>query len=109
MITVFERGSVAGVPAALTGRVAAVVAEMIGHLHLQPRSKTALIIRLISPSGPSIANPGRLGVGKQRIDLGRLEQLSQPPSRQILCHRSTAPGSPIQSAHPVLTQRCFLP
>jgi hypothetical protein len=41
----------------VAGPVTAVVAEMVGHLDLQSRSKTASIVRLLSPSGPSIPMP----------------------------------------------------
>jgi len=75
--------TVAGVPATLPGRVAAVVAEMIGHLHIQPTFQNGLDHPVDQPIRAVYSNPHGLGIGQQRIDPSRIEQLSKPLTRRI--------------------------
>jgi hypothetical protein len=61
---------------------------MIGHLDLQSPLQDSFDHPADQPIGAVDPHPGCLGVGQQRVDMGRLEQLSHPHRRQIIHHSS---------------------
>jgi hypothetical protein len=77
-------GSLNMVAAALASRITPVVAQLVGHLHLQATLQDRLDHLVDQPVGAVDADTGRLSVGQQRVDPFRLKQLSQPLTGRIL-------------------------
>ena len=78
VITVFGVAPLREFPTAGPGRVAAVVAQMIGHLDVQAPLQHRLDHPADQPIRAVDPDTGRLRVGQQRIDPRRAQQLGQP-------------------------------
>ena len=57
---------------------------MVGHLNLQTPLQDSFDHPADQPIRAVDPDTGRLRVGQQRVDMGRLQQLSHPASGQIL-------------------------